>query len=280
MLAVVRFLFVFLLDHHAYSLRKTLQQTHCSSSFLLLMKAELWLPKRLRHTFDCICYGRNLHQYSSSTHLFFVYQSWLVVILEMELRYCTGRLSSRSATNIDFSMNRVYRFSQVSAIKFYRSNLQEAGCVHSFRRLLLTKELSRTRERAALCSSQTDWPTGDWPYRKVVFCGRKSGYTWRALIHPKKLRELGLLAKACSLQVLHSFSNRVLSASETGLFNKGLDYWFFSTKVHSNGAQPAAVWPHAAFDNKICGRPHVIWNIRFGGCAGVCWSKTNPRQEN
>jgi len=28
--------------------------------------------------------------------------------------------------------------------------------------------------------------------------------------------------------------------------------------VHSNGAQPAAVRPHAAFDNEICSRPHVI----------------------
>jgi len=26
----------------------------------------------------------------------------------------------------------------------------------------------------------------------------------------------------------------------------------------SNGAQPAAVRRHAAFDNEICGRPHVI----------------------
>jgi len=38
--------------------------------------------------------------------------------------------------------------------------------------------------------------------------------------------------------------------------------------------------PHAAFDNEICVRPHVILNIRFGGYAGVCWSKTNARQEN
>jgi len=27
--------------------------------------------------------------------------------------------------------------------------------------------------------------------------------------------------------------------------------------------------PHAAFDNGISGRPHVILNIRFGGRAGV-----------
>jgi len=37
---------------------------------------------------------------------------------------------------------------------------------------------------------------------------------------------------------------------------------------------------HAAFDNEICGRPHVIWNIRFGGRAGVYCSKTNAWQEN
>jgi len=36
-------------------------------------------------------------------------------------------------------------------------------------------------------------------------------------------------------------------------------------KVWGNGAQPAAVRPHAAFDNEICVRPH----IRFGGRAGV-----------
>ena len=41
----------------------------------------------------------------------------------------------------------------------------------------------------------------------------------------------------------------------------------------NNGAQPAAV-------NEICGRPHVIQNIRLGGRAGVYWSKTNARQEN
>ena len=45
-------------------------------------------------------------------------------------------------------------------------------------------------------------------------------------------------------------------------------------------SSPAAVWPHAAFDNEICGRPHVIKNIRLGGRAGVHGSKTNARQEN
>jgi len=29
-------------------------------------------------------------------------------------------------------------------------------------------------------------------------------------------------------------------------------------KVYGNGAQPAAVRPHAAFDNEICGRPYVV----------------------
>jgi len=28
--------------------------------------------------------------------------------------------------------------------------------------------------------------------------------------------------------------------------------------IYVNSAQPAAVWPHAAFDNEICSRPHVI----------------------
>jgi len=28
-----------------------------------------------------------------------------------------------------------------------------------------------------------------------------------------------------------------------------------------NGAQPASVRPHAAFDNEICGRPHAIYKI-------------------
>jgi len=27
---------------------------------------------------------------------------------------------------------------------------------------------------------------------------------------------------------------------------------------YSNGVQPAAVRSHVAFDNEICGRPHVI----------------------
>jgi len=44
--------------------------------------------------------------------------------------------------------------------------------------------------------------------------------------------------------------------------------------TETNGAQPAA------FDSEICGRPHVIWNTRFGGRAGEYWSKTNARQEN
>jgi len=30
--------------------------------------------------------------------------------------------------------------------------------------------------------------------------------------------------------------------------------------MYRNGAQPEAVRPHAAFDNEICGRPHVILN--------------------
>jgi len=46
--------------------------------------------------------------------------------------------------------------------------------------------------------------------------------------------------------------------------------------IYANGAQPAAIRLHAAFDNDICSRPHLIKNTRFGGCAGVYWSKILP----
>jgi len=41
--------------------------------------------------------------------------------------------------------------------------------------------------------------------------------------------------------------------------------------------------PHAAFDNEICGRPHVIQNKIWRPCWRILkqyWSKTNARQEN
>jgi len=58
--------------------------------------------------------------------------------------------------------------------------------------------------------------------------------------------------------------------------------------LHSNYAYIATVhnlWPygqrsHAAFDNEICSHPHVFSNIRFGGRAGIYWSKTNATQKS
>ena len=35
------------------------------------------------------------------------------------------------------------------------------------------------------------------------------------------------------------------------------------------GAQPAPVRSHAAFDNNLCGRANVIWNIRYGGRTSI-----------
>ena len=54
------------------------------------------------------------------------------------------------------------------------------------------------------------------------------------LVHQKKLRALGLSINEDSLQVVHNFSNRVLSVFETELLSKGLDFCFFPTKLHLN----------------------------------------------
>ena len=54
------------------------------------------------------------------------------------------------------------------------------------------------------------------------------------LVHQKKLRALGLSINEDSLQVVHNFSNRVLSVFETELLSKGLGFCFFPTKLHLN----------------------------------------------
>jgi len=48
---------------------------------------------------------------------------------------------------------------------------------------------------------------------------------------------IGLSINEDSLQVVHNFSNRVLSGFETELLSKGLDFCFYPTKLHLNNTR-------------------------------------------
>jgi len=72
------------------------------------------------------------------------------------------------------------------------------------------------------------------PVEKFLLAKRNQDERDSQLVHQKKLRALGLSINEDSLQVVHNFSNRVLSVFETELLSKGLDFCFFPTKLHLN----------------------------------------------
>jgi len=63
----------------------------------------------------------------------------------------------------------------------------------------------------------------------------------------------GLLGLNCS-----AASGVVVYLEQTAMVCNHLTLADKKTFMWSNCAQPAAVRSHAAFDNEICGRPHVI----------------------
>jgi len=119
--------------------------------------------------------------------------------------------------------------------KLYRSNLHKARCVHSFCRFLLTKERFR---QLLVAAADFEREQGLFLYKErghLVFGPVKTFLLARRsqderdlqIDHQKKLRALDLSTNEYSLKGVHNFSNRVLSASETELLNKGLDVCFF-----------------------------------------------------
>jgi len=105
--------------------------------------------------------------------------------------------------------------------KLYRSNLQDARCVHFFRRFLLTKEINRRRQllvaatnfekeqRLVLFKQVGRLVSG--PVQKFLLAKRNQDERDLQLVHQKKLRALGLSINKDSLQIVHNFSNRFLS---------------------------------------------------------------------
>jgi len=116
--------------------------------------------------------------------------------------------------------------------------------VHSFRRFLLTKELNRRRQLLVAASNfekeqrlvllKQVGRLVSVPVEKFLLARRNQDERDLQLVHQKKLRALGLSINGDALQVVHNFSNRVLSVFETELLSKGLDFCFFPTKLHLN----------------------------------------------
>ena len=116
--------------------------------------------------------------------------------------------------------------------------------MHSCRRYLLTKELNR---RSQLLVAATNFEKEQrlvlfkqvgrlvsGPVEKFLLAKRNQDERDLQLVHQKKLQALGLSINKDSLQVVRSFSNRVLSVFETEQLSKGLDSCFFPTKLHLN----------------------------------------------
>ena len=104
------------------------------------------------------------------------------------------------------------------------------------RRQLLVAATNFEKEQRLVLLKQVDRLVSG-PVEKFWLAKRNQDERDLQLVHQKKRRALGLSINEHSLQVVHNFSNRVLSVFETELLSKGLDFCFFPSKLHLNNTR-------------------------------------------